>query len=334
MGDKHLDTISETESDEFIKSSVEDLVLILSEFEGIPDKMCDVPFHDNSLPLDISKDQFEDFSESNDDSTSIDDDYFSIDDIEYVEASPSDSKLVSKEVVESVILEVGGIDTDILSSTTIHSDYSLPDYESFYDDHIEEKSSGSTATYSDLSLSRYDSFIFDLSINPFPSADRSDFYYEEFAGELAHIISLSEYDCFFKNEPELGDFTMDVVGDIFSTREPRVYVPNVLPTHPTHHLDLDFILSSETLFAYVVCPDVESSRAHCFVPRASHPQLHFGNLISISYRLTFILKSMSPDTSLVGCQKPGHLAARLGCANTKVATWDDLAFNSLFSDGT
>nr|GEV50887.1 hypothetical protein [Tanacetum cinerariifolium] len=28
----------------------------------------------------------------------------------------------------------------------------------------------------------------------------------------------------------------------------------------------------------------------------------------------------------VGCQKPGHLAARLGCAETKVAAWDDLAF--------
>nr|GEW78883.1 hypothetical protein [Tanacetum cinerariifolium] len=27
-----------------------------------------------------------------------------------------------------------------------------------------------------------------------------------------------------------------------------------------------------------------------------------------------------------GCQKPGHLAARLGCSETKVATWDDLAF--------
>nr|GEU45014.1 reverse transcriptase domain-containing protein [Tanacetum cinerariifolium] len=28
----------------------------------------------------------------------------------------------------------------------------------------------------------------------------------------------------------------------------------------------------------------------------------------------------------MGCQKPGHLAARLGCAETKVVTWDDLAF--------
>ncbi|GJT71930.1 hypothetical protein Tco_1031216 [Tanacetum coccineum] len=82
--------------------------------EGIPDNMCDVPFLDSSPPLDISKDQFEGFSDSNDDSTSIDDDSFSIDDIDYVEASPSDSELVSLEVVEIVILEVGGIDTDIL----------------------------------------------------------------------------------------------------------------------------------------------------------------------------------------------------------------------------
>ncbi|GKG45456.1 hypothetical protein Tco_0495534, partial [Tanacetum coccineum] len=59
MGDEHLDAIPETESDEVIKSSVEDLVQIPSESEGIPNKMCDVPFCDNSPPLDISKDQFE-----------------------------------------------------------------------------------------------------------------------------------------------------------------------------------------------------------------------------------------------------------------------------------
>nr|GEW59666.1 reverse transcriptase domain-containing protein [Tanacetum cinerariifolium] len=37
-------------------------------------------------------------------------------------------------------------------------------------------------------------------------------------------------------------------------------------------------------------------------------------------------RSVSPNTSLCGCQKLGHLAARLGCAETKVVTWDDLAF--------
>nr|GFC04088.1 hypothetical protein [Tanacetum cinerariifolium] len=47
MGDKHLDTIPTTESDEVIKSSVEDLVLIPSESKGIPDTMCDVHFVNN-----------------------------------------------------------------------------------------------------------------------------------------------------------------------------------------------------------------------------------------------------------------------------------------------
>nr|GFD10074.1 hypothetical protein [Tanacetum cinerariifolium] len=51
---------------------------------------------------------------SNDNSTSIDDDSFSIDGVEYVEASPPDSKLVSLEVMEIVIPGEGGIDEDIL----------------------------------------------------------------------------------------------------------------------------------------------------------------------------------------------------------------------------
>nr|GEZ60220.1 hypothetical protein [Tanacetum cinerariifolium] len=76
--------------------------------------MCDVPFRENSPPLDISKDQFKDFSDSNDDSTSIDDDYFSIDDIDYVEASHPDSELVSLEEVKDFDLEDEKIDTDIL----------------------------------------------------------------------------------------------------------------------------------------------------------------------------------------------------------------------------
>ncbi|GJV69588.1 hypothetical protein Tco_1485097 [Tanacetum coccineum] len=256
MGDEHLDTIPATESDELSKNPLR-------------------------------------FFDSNDDSTLSDDNSFSIDNIDYVDASPPNDEIVSLEVVEIVVPEVGGIDTDILltikidilrekllnvnllianiealkdnptpysdfvtnssstslnsfleetntfdnslpesktfrfnleeissGSTTTRSDLSLSDYEAFYNDHLEEKSSGSTTTHSEFSLSKYDSFIFDLSIKPFPPVDRSDFYHEEFAGELAHIISLPEYDCFcFKNEPELGESTIDVVGDIYPTRE-------------------------------------------------------------------------------------------------------------------
>ncbi|GJX03885.1 hypothetical protein Tco_0189801 [Tanacetum coccineum] len=411
MEDEHLDTILETESDELIKSSVEDLVHTLSESDGISEGECDLPVCDDSSlkkdevldeiisipprngndhfnvesspsesmlnrdnvisspkidllieefagelallapippgiveanldpkedicfienlmydnffprPSKTLKDEYETIIDSNNDYSSSDDD--SYEDIDYVDASLPDSELASLEVVEIVISKVGGIDTDIIltikddilhekllnvnlliakiealkdnptpssdfvtkssstspnffleetntfdnslpesktfcfnleekssGSTTILSDYSLPDYEAFYldDDHIEEKSSGSTTTHADFS--QYDSFIFDLSINPFPPADRSDFYHEEFAGKLAHIISPPEYDHFyFKIEPELGNFTMDVVEDIFDnpTRKPRVHVPNVLPTHPTLHLDSDFTISSDSL---------------------------------------------------------------------------------------
>ncbi|GJS96497.1 hypothetical protein Tco_0803465, partial [Tanacetum coccineum] len=287
MEDEHLDTIPATESDEVIKSSVENLATILSESDGIPDSVCDVPLCNNLTPLEAFKEHSKIVVDFNDDSTSSDDDSPYGEDIDYVDASPPDAEIVSSEVVEIVIPKVRGIDTDILltikddilrekllnanllianiealkdnptpssnfvtkssstslnlfleetntfdnslplsktfffnldeicsGSPTTRSDYSLPDYEAFYNDHIEEISTGNTTTQSDISLSKYDSFIFDLSINPFPPADRSDFYREEFADELAHIISPPEYDCFyFKNKPELGDFTMDVVGD-------------------------------------------------------------------------------------------------------------------------
>nr|GFA35431.1 hypothetical protein [Tanacetum cinerariifolium] len=261
MKDEHLDTISATKSDEFIKSSVENLISVPSESEGIPEHMCDVPFHDNSSPLDVSKDQFEDLFDSNDEFSSTDDDSFSIDNIDYIEASPPDPELVSSEVMEIVtpkssstslnsLLEETNIFDNSLpefetfcfeveeissGSTTTHSDISLPEYEAFYDDHVKEINSGSTTTHSDSPL--YESFIFDLSINLFPPADRSDFY--EFADELIHFISPPEYDCFlFKIEPNSGDFTMDVVEDISTRKEPRVH--NALPAHPTLQLNLKF----------------------------------------------------------------------------------------------
>nr|GEV74581.1 hypothetical protein [Tanacetum cinerariifolium] len=188
MADEHLDTIPAMESNEVIKSSVEDLVPIPGESEGIPDNMCDVPFRDNFPPLDISKDQFEDFSNSNDDSTSIDDDYFSIEDIDYIEASPSDSELVSLEEVKDYILrekflnihlliaKIESLNDNLTSDRVLkspspfpipvedsdsffekfdtslsYSDNSLPKFETF-SNHTEETSSGSTTTHADNSL--------------------------------------------------------------------------------------------------------------------------------------------------------------------------------------
>ncbi|GKA11013.1 hypothetical protein Tco_0690446 [Tanacetum coccineum] len=112
MGDEHLDTIPATESDEVIKSSVENLIPIPSEPEGIPDSVCDVPLCNNPTYLEAFKENSETIIDSNDDSTSSDDDSYKT--IDYVDASPPDAEIVSLEVVEIVIPEVGGIDTDIL----------------------------------------------------------------------------------------------------------------------------------------------------------------------------------------------------------------------------
>nr|GEU54303.1 hypothetical protein [Tanacetum cinerariifolium] len=243
MGDEHLDTIPATGSDEVIKSSVEDLVSIPSEFEGIPDTMCDVHLVNNLTPLE-AKDHFEIVINSKDDISSSDDDSLYKENIEYVEASPYDSELVSLEAAEIVIPEVEEIKDDNIcekllnvhllianiealkdnptpssksltksSSTspksfleetnTFHN--SLPEFENFCFD-LAEISSGSTTTHSDISLSEYDSFTFDLSNDQCPPTDRSDFAHEEFADKPAHIISPPEYDCFcFRNLPDLGE---------------------------------------------------------------------------------------------------------------------------------
>nr|GFC84335.1 hypothetical protein [Tanacetum cinerariifolium] len=113
MGDEHLDTIPATESDEVIKSSVENLVPIPSEFGGIPDTMCDVHLDDNHTPLEAN-DNLEIVLNSNDDISSSDDDSLHEENIEYAEASPHNSELVSLEEAEIVILKVEEIEDDNL----------------------------------------------------------------------------------------------------------------------------------------------------------------------------------------------------------------------------
>ncbi|GKF48718.1 hypothetical protein Tco_0141969 [Tanacetum coccineum] len=80
MVDKHLDTILETELDEFIKSSVENLVQNPSESEDASDGVCDLPVYD-----DFPKSHHVSFSnpllDINDDCTSSDDESFFEEDV-------------------------------------------------------------------------------------------------------------------------------------------------------------------------------------------------------------------------------------------------------------
>nr|GEZ07455.1 hypothetical protein [Tanacetum cinerariifolium] len=97
MGYEHPNTTPKIESNEIIKSGVEELVPILSENEvTLEDKReCDVLVCEDSFTFDVYDDHSEIFSDSNNDDISSDDDAF--EDIEYIEASLLVSKLVSLE---------------------------------------------------------------------------------------------------------------------------------------------------------------------------------------------------------------------------------------------
>ncbi|GJV91054.1 hypothetical protein Tco_1538867 [Tanacetum coccineum] len=270
MGDEHLSTIPEKE-----ESSVEDLVPIPSESEGISDSMCDVPFCDNSTPLEASKDHSEILLDSNDDYSSSDDDSLYSEDIDYVDASPPDSELVSLEEVKDFDPENGEIDTDIL--LTIKDDIlhekllninlliakikALKDNPTPSSDFVTKSPSTSPNSFLEET---------NISYNSLPESETFCFNLEEkSSGNPTSYtdLSLPDYEAFFcDSEPDSGDFTMDVVEDIFDnpTREPRVHVPNVLPTHTTLHLDSDFTLSSDSLRSDLVVSFPSGTRNKIF----------------------------------------------------------------------
>ncbi|GJY26886.1 reverse transcriptase domain-containing protein [Tanacetum coccineum] len=129
-----------------------------------------------------------------------------------------------------------------IGSTTSHSNHSLPDYETFCFDHQKESNSGSTTSHSNLSLLEYESFYFDVDlkgfedllyydplIDPPPIAERSDSHHEEFADELAHIISPLQYN-HFDIEAVPGELTRILRENIsskseFSEIDPLVSLP-------------------------------------------------------------------------------------------------------------
>ncbi|GKB58939.1 hypothetical protein Tco_0915125 [Tanacetum coccineum] len=87
MGNEDLSTIPEKESDEFIKSSFEDLVPIPSEFKDTSksDNDCDFPPYDDFSSIDVPWENSVTFSnplfDSNDDFTSSDDESLSDEDV-------------------------------------------------------------------------------------------------------------------------------------------------------------------------------------------------------------------------------------------------------------
>ncbi|GKF47137.1 hypothetical protein Tco_0136939, partial [Tanacetum coccineum] len=193
--------------------------------------------------LEASKDHSEILLDSNDAYSLSDDDSIYSKDIDYVDASPPDSELVSLEEVKDFDPEDGEIDTDILLTIK--------------DDILHEKL---------LNINLFIAKIKALKDNPTSSSD-----FVTKSPSTSPNSFLEETNIFYNSlpdEPDLWDFTMDVVEDIFDnpTREPRVHVPNVLPTHPILHLDSNFTLSSDSLGFDLVVSFPSGTRNKIFDP--------------------------------------------------------------------
>ncbi|GJV29392.1 hypothetical protein Tco_1385840 [Tanacetum coccineum] len=126
MGDEHLDTIL----------SVENLVPIPSELEGISEDTCDVPVYEDSSTFDALNDHSEILSDSNDDDTSSDDNDFEgidrlITNIESLKDNPTPDRVLKSPSL--VPISVTDSDSFFEESDTSFSfsDNSLPEFETF-----------------------------------------------------------------------------------------------------------------------------------------------------------------------------------------------------------
>ncbi|GJR08306.1 hypothetical protein Tco_0790958 [Tanacetum coccineum] len=257
MVDKHLDIILETELDEFIKSSVENLVQNPSEPED--ECECDVPDCDDSQTTNFSM-----FSNPLfDDSTSSDEESSHEEVIHEMSFKTYSNPLfdLDEEIISS---EFNPIHNEDLDSTLKNDHFDTESYllESLLNrdtlmasspkiDSLLDEFAGELITIPPrISLPTFpipveDSNSLREEIDIFPDPDdsiplgiESDNYDSE--GD-DNSTSLPEFESFHVDYPDLGDSTIDVVEDI------PVDVPNILLTHPTLYMDFDFISSHNDL---------------------------------------------------------------------------------------
>ncbi|GJW90306.1 hypothetical protein Tco_0167859 [Tanacetum coccineum] len=280
MGDEHLDAIPETESDKVIKSIVENLVPTPSESEDASDDVCDLPVCD-----DFPKSHLVTFSnplfDIDDDCTSSDDESFSEEDVPMEtfkffsnplfdldeEIVSTKVNLIQNEVLESITSIPSEIDSFYAESnliesllnrnTSIDSSFKIdslldefageltllkPIPPGIDDDNIDPKGEihlVERLLYDNLSPRPSEELNVENSIESFsPSPILSDDYNSK---DDDNSTSFPEFESFHVDYLDSGDSTIDVVEDI------PVDVPNIFPTHPTLHMDFDFIPSHNYL---------------------------------------------------------------------------------------
>ncbi|GJW71349.1 hypothetical protein Tco_0128266 [Tanacetum coccineum] len=207
MEDEHLDTILETESDEFIKSSVEDLVQNPSESED--ERECDVPDCDDSQTTNFStfsNPLFDDSSSSDDES--------------------SHEEVIHEMSFKTYSNPLFDLDEEIISSE-------------FNPIHNEDLDS----TPKDV---RFDaeSYLLESLVNRdtlMASPPKIDFLLDEFAGELTRLQSIPPGIDNINLDPE-GDilFLESLLYDNSSPRPPEAFQDiETLPTFPNPVEDSD-----------------------------------------------------------------------------------------------
>ncbi|GJW72836.1 hypothetical protein Tco_0132206 [Tanacetum coccineum] len=285
-GDELLTLFQQRKSvaDEVIKSSVEDLVPIPSEPEGIPDSMCDVPLCNNPTSLEAFKEHSETIIDSNDDSTSSDDD--SYENIDYVDASPPDDEIVSLEVVEIVDPEVGRIDDDILLTIKdnilreklLNVNLLIAKIDALRDNPTpsSEVMIKSTSTFPNLFLEETNTFD-----NSIPESETFRFNLEEISSgspTTRSDLSLPDYKAFYDS------FIFDLSNDQFPPADRSDFYHEKFADGLTHIISppeydhLCFKIQGPSGISRIV-----KTLVLAVSTRVSHPQLHFGNPLPVKY---------------------------------------------------
>ncbi|GJV25730.1 hypothetical protein Tco_1378425 [Tanacetum coccineum] len=199
------------ESDEVIKSSVEILVPIPSEFEGISEDTCDVPVCEDPSTFDALNDHSEILSDSNDDGTSSDDDNF--EDIEYV--SLEEVNNVDQEEKEFDLEDILQIQDVILREKLLNISRLIANIESLNDNPTPDR------------VLKYP-FLFSIS-----DID-SDSFFEESDTSFSHLDnSLPEFETFSDDTEETrsGRLTSVVISD--NSNDPLLELPEFESFHPS-----------------------------------------------------------------------------------------------------
>ncbi|GJW41763.1 hypothetical protein Tco_0067608 [Tanacetum coccineum] len=287
MEDEHLDTILETESDELIKSSVEDLVQIPSESEDSSEGECDLPPYDDSSknhdltfsnPLfDINEDftsSDESFSEEdvlNENFKIFSNPLFDLDEeITYTKVDQIDDEVL--ENTNSIPPGINEINLDpkgdiLFLESLLYDNTSPRPPEEFNSENPTESFSPSPIPVEDSdSLMEEINIFLDGDDSILPGIESDDFDSED----DDNSTSRPKFESFHVDYPDLGDSTIDVPEDI------PIDVHNILPTHLALQLNFNFIPSlndlgsdldvsspsgdSNKIYDPGICIEVESTR--------------------------------------------------------------------------